>query len=58
MAANVVTAVSSSSFFDVFFTLGPGATWDGSYQFVVDGSKFTLGTGASPGGFDQSFFGG
>ncbi len=55
---NVVTQVSPASFFDFSFTLGSGATWDGRYQFVVDGSKYTLGTGASPGVWVGDFFGG
>ena len=55
---NTVTAVEASSFFDVFFELDLGATWDGHYQFVVDGSKYTLGTEASPGTWVQDFFGG
>lgn len=55
---NVVTAVDPSSSFVFSFTLGSGATWDGHYQFVVDGSKYTLGTSTSPGDWGQDFFGG
>jgi hypothetical protein len=57
---NVVTAVDPSSSFVFSFNLGLGATWDGQYQFVVDGSKYKLGTGASPGAWvaEGDFFGG
>jgi hypothetical protein len=55
---NTVTAVVPSSFFDVFFTLDLGANWDGHYQFVVDGSKYKLGTEGSPGTWVEDFFGG
>ena len=57
-SGNVVTQVSPGSLFDFSFTLGAGATWDGHYQFVVDGSKYTLGTGGSPGVWVGDFFGG
>jgi hypothetical protein len=55
---NTVTAVGANSFFDVFFDLDLGATWDGRFKFVVDGSKYTLGTQQHPGTWVQDFFGG
>jgi hypothetical protein len=55
---NLVTAVNSSSTFSFDFTLDPGATWDGSWQFVVDGSQYARGTSAKPGEWEQDFFGG
>lgn len=55
---NVVTAVSDSSTFTFDFTLGAGATWSGAWEFLVDGSKYTLGTSAIPGGWTNDFFGG
>jgi len=55
---NYVTAVDNSSLFTVNFTLGLGATWAGVWQFVVDGSKYTLGTETTPGVWVANFFGG
>lgn len=55
---NLVTAVSDSSAYSFSFALDPGATWSGQWQFVVDGSKFTKGTYASPGVWQANFFGG
>lgn len=55
---NVVTAVDDTKQFSFDFTLGVGATWDGRWQFVVDGSKYTLGTVADPGDWVANFFGG
>jgi len=55
---NVVTPVDDTSLLSFDFTLGAGATWDGIWQFVVDGSKYTLGTAATPGVWVQDFFGG
>jgi len=55
---NIVTAVDPTSTFTFTFTLGEGATWSGGYQFVVDGSKYALGTLDSPGGWVSNFFGG
>lgn len=55
---NVVTAVDDTSTFSFDFTLGVGATWGGSWQFVVDGSKYTLGTVGTPGVWNANFFGG
>lgn len=55
---NYVTAVDDNSLFTVNFTLGTGATWNGVWQFVVDGSKYTLGTGTTPGVWVADFFGG
>lgn len=54
---NVIMAVSDSSTFNFSFTLGTGATWDGRWQFLVDGSKYTLGTASSPGSWVENFFG-
>jgi hypothetical protein len=54
---NLVTAVSSSSTFSFSFDLGSGATWDGTWQFLVDGSKYTLGTSSSPGVWQEDFYG-
>ncbi len=55
---NLVTAVSGSSAFSFSFTLGSGATWNGQWQFVVDGSRYTPGTYSSPGVWQEDFFGG
>jgi len=55
---NYVTAVGNSSLFTVNFTLGAGATWAGVWQFVVDGSKYTLGSEETPGVWVANFFGG
>ena len=54
---NLITAVGSSSTFSFNFDLGSGATWDGTWEFLVDGSKYTPGTYASPGVWQQNFFG-
>ncbi|MFA5252101.1 MAG: PEP-CTERM sorting domain-containing protein [Phycisphaerae bacterium] len=53
---NIVTEVAGTFSFD--FTLGTGATWDGTWQFVVDGSRYTLGTSSVPGTWEADFFGG
>jgi len=55
---NVITAVGSSSTFSFTFTLDSGATWNGQWEFLVDGSKYQLGTAASPSGWVEDFFGG
>ena len=55
---NVVTAVDDTSLFSFDFTLGLGATWDGKWQFVVDGSRYNLGSLATPGTWQTNFFGG
>lgn len=55
---NLVTAVGDASLFSFDFTLDAGATWDGKFQFVVDGSKYTAGTSLSPGAWTENFFGG
>lgn len=55
---NVVTAVNGPSQFTLNFTLGAGSTWSGAWQFVVDGSRYNLGTSANPGVWVQNFFGG
>ena len=53
---NTVTAVDDTSTFTVNFTLDAGATWDGRFQFVVDGSRYLAGT--SPAEWNEDFFGG
>jgi hypothetical protein len=55
---NYITAMDNSSQFTVNFTLGAGGTWDGVWQFVVDGSEYTLGSEATPGVWVANFFGG
>ena len=55
---NLATAVDPNSLFSFSFTLGSGAVWAGGFQFVVDGSKYHLGTSANPGGWVEDFFGG
>ena len=54
---NVVTAVSAGSTFTFDFTLDAGATWNGEWEFLVDGSKYNLGTSAAPGVWVEDFFG-
>jgi hypothetical protein len=53
---NTVTAVDNSSTFTVDFTLDSGASWDGRYQFVVDGSRYNA--GVDPATWNADFFGG
>ena len=55
---NLITAVSNTSTFSFDFKLGAGAKWNGQWQFVVDGSRYTLGTYTSPGNWIENFFGG
>jgi len=55
---NVITAVGDANAFSFDFTLDAGATWTGAWEFLVDGSKYTLGTAASPGVWQEDFFGG
>ena len=54
---NTVTGVNDASVFNVYFSLDPGAVVTG-WQFVVDGSRYTLGTAEAPGGWETDFFGG
>ncbi len=54
---NVITAVNDNSTFTFNFDLDAGASWDGTWQFLVDGSKYKLGTASSPGGHVENFFG-
>jgi hypothetical protein len=54
---NIVTAVNDSSTFTVDFTLDSGATWNGQFQFVVDGSKYYA-AGGLPAEWVEDFFGG
>ena len=53
---NLITAVSPGSTFTFDFTLGGGATL-GGWEFLVDGSRYTLGTYTSPGVWQEDFFG-
>lgn len=53
---NTVTAVDDSSIFTINFTLDPGASWSGQFQFVVDGSKY-YGGGGLPAQWVEDFFG-
>jgi len=55
---NLVTAVNLNALYSVTFTLGAGATWNGMWQFVVDGSRYSFGTSSSPGAWQENFFGG
>ncbi len=55
---NVITAVDDPSLFSLEFILGEGATWDGRWQFVVDGSKYSIGTTELPGSCLANFRGG
>ncbi len=57
-SGNLVTAVNPASVFSFSFDLDSGATWNGNWQFVVDGSKYTLGTSGTPGVWVEDFFGG
>ncbi len=54
---NVITAVNDSSSFSFSFTLDPGASWNGQWEFLVDGSKYGLGTASAPGGWVENFWG-
>jgi hypothetical protein len=54
---NVITAVSDSATYSFDFTVDSG-TWNGAWEFLVDGSKYELGTAASPQGFVENFWGG
>jgi len=53
---NLVTAVGGSSIFSFDFTIDSG-TWNGQWEFLVDGSKYDLGTYASPAVWQEDFFG-
>jgi hypothetical protein len=53
---NIITAVNSSATFSFDFTVDSG-TWNGQWEFLVDGSKYTLGTASSPGYWVENFFG-
>jgi hypothetical protein len=54
---NVITAVDDTATFSFDFTLDPGAIWNGQIHFLVDGSKYTLGSHSSPGVWVENFFG-
>jgi hypothetical protein len=53
---NVITAVNDASTFSFDFTVDSG-TWNGQWEFLVDGSKYYLGTASSPSGWVENFFG-
>ncbi|MGB8990959.1 MAG: VPLPA-CTERM sorting domain-containing protein [Desulfobaccales bacterium] len=53
---NTVTAVDDASTFTTNFTLDPGASWNGQFQFVVDGSRYLA--NANPAPWQTDFFGG
>lgn len=53
---NVITAVNDASTFSFDFSVDSG-TWNGNWEFLVDGSKYSLGTASSPGGWQENFFG-
>ncbi len=52
----VITAVVDASTFSFSFTVDSG-TWNGQWEFLVDGSKYTLGTASVPGSWVENFFG-
>jgi len=54
---NLITAVVGSSTFSFDFTIDSG-TWNGQWEFLVDGSKYSLGTYSTPGVWSEDFFGG
>jgi hypothetical protein len=53
---NVVTAVGNLSNFNFTFSVDSGS-WSGQWEFLVDGSKYNLGTCAAPGSWVENFFG-
>ncbi|MDY6988796.1 MAG: VPLPA-CTERM sorting domain-containing protein [Thermodesulfobacteriota bacterium] len=53
---NVITAVNDASTFSFDFTIDSG-TWNGQWEFLVDGSKYSVGSSASPGGWIENFWG-
>ena len=54
---NVTTAVDDTSSFSFDFTVDTG-TWNGQWEFLVDGSKYELGTAEQPEGWEEDFYGG
>lgn len=54
---NVVTGVDDASSLSFSFTLDPGATFTGYVEFLVDGSKYTLGSAGTQGVWVEDFFG-
>ncbi len=54
---NIITSVDALETFSFDFTLDSGS-WSGQLEFLVDGSKYNLGTAASPQAFVENFFGG
>lgn len=55
---DIVTKVTDSTLFSFSFILDSGAVWNGQWQFLVDGTKYTLGTVDSKGVFVEEFRGG
>ena len=53
---NKITAVSDASTFTFDFTVDSG-TWNGQWEFLVDGTKDTLGTASDPGSWVENFWG-
>ncbi|MGA2914527.1 MAG: PEP-CTERM sorting domain-containing protein [Sedimentisphaerales bacterium] len=53
-----VTKVMDSASFSFIFTLDSNAIWNGQWQFLVDGTKYTLGTVENKGVFVEEFRGG
>jgi hypothetical protein len=55
--ANPVVAVDGASVFSFDFWVGDGGIWAGSWQFVVDGAKYTRGTPQAPSVWLSDFHG-
>lgn len=53
---NAITAVDDASTFTFHFTVTSG-DWNGAWEFLVDGSKYTLGTAQAPGQWLENFWG-
>jgi hypothetical protein len=54
---DLVTKVADDASFSFSFTVDSGV-WNGQWQFLVDGDKYTLGTVELPGTFVEEFMGG
>ena len=57
-SGDTVTKVADTASFSFSFTLDSGAIWTGQWQFLVDGTKYTLGTVENKGVFAEEFHGG
>ena len=57
-SGDTVTKVEDTASFSISFTLGSGAVWNGQWQFLVDGNKYTLGTVGKKGTIVNDFRGG